>query len=136
MLTRDYVLHMPRATAERARGCERCTDGWVTFANEQAPLGAYRANWIRREAGFTFTELRTTAASALADGVVMPGEIDATTDPAAPVTVFRFAGGQPCFQHPRPAQFFAGQREHVSMRDWIDDLDEHVGQLEDQIRRG
>jgi hypothetical protein len=57
------------------------------------------------------------------------------------VTVFRFEPRQRCFAEHRtkPARWLVrggGLREHSSMRAWIDDLDEHVGQLEDQLRRG
>jgi hypothetical protein len=134
--TRDYRIRAPRAVAVRARDCDRCTFGWLTYANEHTPLGAYRARWIRRKSRLAFTELTATAAAVLSDGVVMGGEVDANTDPAEQVTVFRFAGGQACFQHPRDARLFAGTREHKYLEDWIEDLDEHVGRLAEQFQKG
>lgn len=135
MRTRDYRITRPLAAAVRAKGCPDCTKGWDTFANEACPVGFAAARWIR-DSPFAFTELRGTAADALGAGVVTEGEIDARTDPATPVTIFRFHGGQPCFKHPGKPRFFAGQREHVKLADLIDDLDDHVGHLAEQLQRG
>lgn len=123
MLTRDYVLLMPPDTTVVAACHEvRCASwqfGWDTLADERTPLGKARADYIRRECGRTFREMGSP------DGV----------------TVFRFGPRQRCFAEHRtkPASWLVrsgGIREHSSMRGWIDDLGEHVGQLEDQLRRG
>ena len=136
MATRDYRMIAPLVTAQRARGCGRCTHGWLTYANEAVPSGQARADWIRHESRLSFTEQQATAAAVLSDGVLLHGEIDTATDPAAAVTVFRFHGGQPCFTHPRPKRLFAGAREHRYLEDWVEDLDEHVGQLAEQLQKG
>jgi len=135
MRTRDYVIRRPRPAAIVARDCSFCTRGWETFANEAKPVGARVARSIR-DGSWDFTELSVTVGEALAAGRQLAGEIDPTVDPAQKVTVFRFRGGQPCFRHPGPARFFAGGREHVRLADWGEDLIEHLGNLNDQLRKG
>lgn len=135
MATRDYVIRRPRAQAVRARDCADCNGGWETFCNEAAPIGRAAARWIR-DSAFSFTEMAGTVGGALSAGVTVAGEIDVTMDPAVPLAVFRFHGGQPCFKHPADPRFFAGEREHVRLADWIEDLDEHAGRLAEQIRKG
>ena len=123
MLTRDYLLRMPPDTTVVAAchevRCESWQFGWDTIIDERTPLGRQQGAYIRRQSGRTF---RVTG---WPDGV----------------TVFRFDPRQRCFAEHRtkPASWLVrsgGVRRLGSMRDWIDDLDEHVGQLEDQIRRG
>lgn len=122
--TRDYIVRMPRDTSVVAAchevRCEAWQFGWETLADEGTPLGREQAAYIRRMSGRTFTEHR-------AEGGRM--------------TVFRFEPRQRCFaeHRTRPARWLVrggGVREHAGMRDWIDDLDEHVGRLEDQLRKG
>jgi hypothetical protein len=121
--TRDYLLRMPPDTTVVAAchevRCEAWQFGWDTIVDERTPLGAAQAAYIRHQSGRTFREMGSP------DGV----------------TVFRFESRQRCFAEHRtkPARWLVrgyGLREHSSMRGWIDDLAEHVGQLEDQIRRG
>lgn len=123
MLTRDYLLRMPPDTTVVAAchevRCESWQFGWDTIADERTALGQAQAAYIRRESGRTFREMGSP------DGV----------------TVFRFEPRQRCFaeHRTRPASWLVrsgGIRRHDSMRDWIDDLGEHAGQLEDQLRRG
>jgi hypothetical protein len=123
MATRDYRLLMPpdiqvRAACEDVR-CENWRHGWETHVDEATPLGREQAAYIRRLSGRTFTEHRTGAG----------------------ITVFRFSSGQRCFaeHRTRPARWLvaAGSvREHANMRDWVDDLGEHVTQIEDQRKKG
>jgi hypothetical protein len=80
--------------------------------------------------------MRGTVGGALSAGVSVDGELDATMDPATPLTVFRFGGGQPCFRHPADPRFFAGGREHVNLADWIEDFGEHAGRLAEQEQKG
>lgn len=133
--TRDYVIRRPRQLAVTAKNCDRCARGWETFANEAMPVGARVARAVR-DGNWVYAERHTTVAGALAAGVRLAGEIDDGADPAQRVTVFRFAGGQPCLSHPAPPRFFAGAREHARLGDWIEDLGEHAGRLGDQLRKG
>ena len=135
MKTRDYVIRRPRAAAIRAAGCPDCNGGWETFCNEARPIGREAARWIR-DSPFAYRELSGTVGGALSAGVVVDGEIDHTMEPSAPLTVFRFHGGQPCFNHPGDPRFFAGSREHKRLADWIEDLDEHAGRLAEQAQKG
>ena len=123
MATRDYLLRMPPDTTVAAAchevRCEAWQFGWETIVDERTPLGREQAHYIRARSMRTVSEKRT------AEGV----------------TVFRFEARQRCFAEHRtkPASWLVrsgGVRRLGSMRDWIDDLDEHVGQLQDQIRRG
>lgn len=146
--TRDYVVRMPKDTTvvvacEQVR-CENWLYGWDKFVNERTPLGQRQAAFFRSGAsGRTFSEHQATAAAALAAGALFPGEIDASTDPLTPVTVFRFEPHQRCFaeHRTRPAswQVRAGPhllRRHADMSGWIGDLDEHVGHLAEQAQKG
>ena len=122
--TRDYVLRMPPDTTVKAAcedvRCENWLHGWDVILDERDPVKRDAATWIRSgRSGRTYREL--------------PGGGD--------VAVFRFDSGQRCFEEhrTRPASWLVRSgtvRQHAGMRDWIDDLDEHVGQLEDQARRG
>jgi hypothetical protein len=124
--TRDYVVRMPpdrwvKAACEQV-GCENWLYGWDTVLDERTAEGKDAAQWIRSGAsGRDFREMGT------ADG---------------DVTVFRFAGHQRCFQEhrTRPAswQVRAGQQvtRHSGMPGWIDDLDQHVGHLAEQLKKG
>jgi hypothetical protein len=142
--TRDYVLRMPKdrtvvVACERVL-CENWLYGWDVFANERVPLGRDRAAWFRSGASQrTFAEYQATAAAALGAGILLPGEIDAATDPLTPITVFRFAAHQRCFEEhrTRPARWLVrGVREHTDMSGWLDDLDQHVGQLAEKAQKG
>lgn len=137
MASKEFRITRPEAAAVLARDCAQCTGGWVTITNEATPDGAAVARWIRG-LGLSFTESRATAAAVLGDGYVTPGQADAQTDPQAPVTVFRFAPGQPCFSHARsgPLRFYAGQREHASASDWGEDLAEHWAKWQEQMEKG
>lgn len=121
--TRDYILRLPKdftvvEACETVR-CENWQYGWETILDERTLLGRDAAAWIRSGAsGRTYTEV-----------------------PAAVVAVFRFEAGQRCFEEHRtkPARWLVhggAVRQHASMRDWIDDLDEHVGRLNDRAKRG
>lgn len=120
--TRDYIVRMPRDTSVVAAcadaGCEAWRCGWETLVDERTELGRLQGAYIRQQSGRSFTELA-----------------------AAGITVFRFPGRQRCFaeHRTRPARWLVrsgGMREHAGMRGWIDDLGEHVGRLENQIRKG
>jgi hypothetical protein len=120
MATRDYRILMPKDTTVRAAcedvGCEAWLHGWETHIDEGTDLGLAQAAYIRQHSGRTFTEQRR-----------------------AGVTVFRFASRQRCFaeHRTRPARFLvAGVREHANLGDWIDDVAEHVTQIEEQRKRG
>lgn len=121
--TRDYVLRMPRdrtvvAACEQVR-CDNWLYGWDVLLDERTAEGRDAAQWIRSGASKReFRELGT------ADGEM---------------AVFRFSAHQRCFEEhrTRPARWLVrGVREHTGMHDWIDDLDQHAGNLEDQIRKG
>lgn len=118
--TRDYVIRMPKdltvvAACNEVR-CENWQFGWDTILDERTAEGREAAAWIRSGAsGRDFTELH-----------------------GPDVTVFRFAAHQRCFEEHRtkPARWLAGGRQHADMSGWIDDLDQHVGRLAEQIRKG
>jgi hypothetical protein len=118
--TRDYLIRFPRDVTVRA-ACEdvRCESrqfGWETILDGRTAQGRAAIAWIRSGAsGRTYTEL-----------------------PGGDVTVFRFASGQRCFaeHRTRPSVFLAGGRRVASLGEWIGDLDAHVNQLEDQLRKG
>lgn len=121
MATRDYRIRLPRDTSVRAAceevGCESWQFGWETVVDERTVLGNQQAAYIRHRSGRTFTEMRGSE----------PG-----------VIVFRFGSGQRCFaeHRTRPARFLAGQRQVATLGDWIGDLEDHVGHLEDRLRKG
>jgi hypothetical protein len=137
--TRDYVVRMPKdrwvkAACEQVR-CDNWLYGWDTLLDERTPEGRDAAQWIRSGAsGRDFRELGA------ADGGV---------------TVFRFSPHQRCFteHRTRPASWLvrAGRQvngqpvaearpqvvaRHSGMSGWIDDLDNHVGQLADRLQKG
>lgn len=140
MATRDYVVRMPRDVLVKAAcqdvGCERWREGWESSFDESAdcghrgpleecrwlppaPCGACSAFHVRKFSRRTFTEHRTGTG----------------------LTVFRFGPHQRCFaeHRTRPARFLVadhGITEHAGMRDWVDDLGEHVTRIEDQRRKG
>ena len=118
--TRDYLIRFPRDVTVRAAcedvGCESWQFGWETILDERTAQGRAAAAWIRSGAsGRTYREL-----------------------PGAEVVVFRFGSGQRCFEEhrTRPAVFLAGGRRVGSLGNWTADLDAHVNQLEDQLRKG
>lgn len=123
MQTRDYVIRMPKdlgvIAACKDVGCENWRHGWDTILDERTPAGRDGAAWIRQHSGRDFTEIR-----------------------GGDVTVFRFAPHQRCFteHRTRPQQFLVVTGPQVAaragLREWIDDLDEHAGQLAEQARRG
>jgi hypothetical protein len=123
MRTRDYSIRWPRdvtvvAACEQVR-CDNWLHGWDTLVDERTGPGRDAAGWIRSgQSGRTFREL--------------PGAADGG------VTVFRFEPHQRCFaeHRTRPSRFLAGRREVPTLGDWIGDLDDHVGHLEDQLRKG
>jgi hypothetical protein len=110
------------AACEQVR-CENWRYGWDVLLDERTPEGRDAAQWIRSGASRRdFTEMGT------ADGGM---------------AVFRFAPHQRCFaeHRTRPASWLvrAGPQlvsRHGGMSGWIDDLDQHVGSLEDQIKGG
>jgi hypothetical protein len=125
--TRDYVLRMPadrtvKAACEQV-GCENWRYGWDTVLNEADPAHKALADWIRSGAsGRDYREMGT------ADGGAV---------------VFRFSAHQRCFteHRTRPARWLvrAGSQtlaQHTDMSGWIDDLDQHVGRLEEQLKKG
>jgi hypothetical protein len=122
--TRDYLLRMPKDISIVAAcsevGCENWLYGWDTILDEGTPEGRDGANWIRSgQSRRDFTEMR-----------------------GGDVTVFRFGPHQRCFgeHRTRPQRFLVRAGQQLSarsgLRDWIDDLGEHAGQLEDQLKRG
>lgn len=123
MTTRDYIVRMPKDTTVRAAcgdvNCDNWRYGWETILDERTPQGRDAAAWIRSgQSGRTYREL-----------------------PGGEVTVFRFEAGQRCFDEhrTRPARWLVragGVRQHATMRDWIDDLGEHAGRLEEQAKQG
>lgn len=114
---------MPKDTTVRAAcedvQCENWRFGWETILDERTVPGRDAAAWIRcGKSGRTYREL-----------------------PGGDVAVFRFEPGQRCFgeHRTRPARWLVhggAVRQHANMRDWIDDLGEHVGGLEDQLVKG
>lgn len=121
MRTRDYRIRLPKDTTVRAAcnqvHCASWLHGWDVVLDEREPAKRAAAEWIRSgRSGRTFREL--------------PGGGD--------VTVFRFDARQRCFEEHRtkPARFTAGGQPRADMAEWIDDLDNHVGQLADQLRKG
>lgn len=119
--TRDYRIRLPKDTTVRA-ACEqvRCANwlhGWDVVLDEREPAKKSAAAWIRSgQSGRTFREL--------------PG--------GGEVAVFRFEPHQRCFEEhrTRPVRFLAGGQRRADMAEWIDDLDNHVGQLAGQLQRG
>lgn len=122
MRTRDYSIRFPRdvtvpAACEQVR-CENWLHGWDKFVDEATDLGERQAAYFRSgQSGRQYREMGVNA-----DGL----------------TVFRFTSGQRCFaeHRTRPARFFAGGREVPLLGDWIGDLDDHVNDLDDQLRKG
>jgi hypothetical protein len=125
--TRDYVVRMPKdrwikAACEQVR-CDNWLYGWDVLLDERTAEGRDAAQWIRSGASRReFRELGT------ADGGM---------------AVFRFAPHQRCFaeHRTRPAswQVRAGPQlvsRHTDMSGWIDDLDQHVGNLAEQAQKG
>jgi hypothetical protein len=120
-LTRDYVIAMPpdrwvKAACEQVN-CEQWRYGWDTLADEATPLGAQQADYIRRQSGRTFREMRAP------DGL----------------TVFRFEPGQRCFaeHRTRPQRFLVrGVREHTGLTGLAEDYTEHTGRLAEQAQKG
>jgi hypothetical protein len=122
--TRDYLLRMPPDTSVVAAcgdvGCEAWLYGWDTILDERTPEGRDAAQWIR-------------SGQSRRDWTEMGG---------GDVTVFRFAPHQRCFaeHRTRPQRWLVRTGPQLadrgSFRSWIDDLDEHAGQLEDQAKRG
>jgi hypothetical protein len=121
--TRDYVVRMPpdrwvKLACQQVE-CENWRYGWDTILDERTPEGKDAAAWIRSGASRRdFREMRS-------------GDGD--------VTVFRFSPHQRCFteHRTRPARWLVrGVREHADMSGWIDDLDQHVGRLGEQLKKG
>lgn len=125
--TRDYVVRMPpdrwvKAACEQVR-CEKWRYGWDTVLDERTPEGKDAANWIRSGASRRdFRELGTV------DGGV---------------TAFRFSPHQRCFEEhrTRPGRWLVrtGRQivaQHSGMPGWLDDLDQHVGNLGEAVKRG
>lgn len=127
---KTYVVDSPTDVSVKA-ACEQvdCAArryGWDSRIDESTELGARQAAYIRYQSGRTFTEYRT------AEGV----------------TVFRFPGGQRCFQdhHTRPETYrvLAGDwrqyggliYRHTRPADWVDDFGTHQQQLADRQARG
>ena len=106
-------------------GCPAWLHGWETAVDETAELGRQQADYIRRQSGRTFTELRR------ADGL----------------TVFRFESRQRCFAEHRTrpeiyvvkdGDWRASQnvRRHASADDWVDDFKNHQDRLATRLERG
>lgn len=126
MATRDYLLRMPRdvtvAAACEEVHCENWLYGWDTLVDERTVPGRDAAGWIRSgRSGRDYRELG-------------PGD--------GGVTVFRFSPHQRCFteHRTRPARWLVRDgralTEHADMHDWISDLEDHAGRLEEQARKG
>jgi hypothetical protein len=103
------------AACEQA-GCDNWQYGWDNVIDERTETGAGLAAWIRRESGRDFISMKTAG-----------GE-----------TVFRFEPFQRCFDEHRTRQprFLAGGREHPRLGPWIGDLEDHLGNLHDQLQKG
>lgn len=109
---RDVMI----ATACAQAGCDNWRYGWDNVIDERTAAGADLAAWIRSESGRDFIEMKAP-----------DGE-----------TVFRFERGQRCFadHRTRMPRFIAGGREHAALGPWIHDLEDHLGNLGDQLRKG
>jgi hypothetical protein len=105
-----------KVACEQVR-CDNWLYGWDTVLDERTREGREAAAWIRSGASRRdYREMRG-------------GE----------VTVFRFTPHQRCFEEhrTRPARWLVrGVREHSGMSGWIGDLDQHVGQLAEQLKKG
>lgn len=124
MRTRDYVLRLPPDTTVKAAcedvGCDQWRHGWETVCDLDDPMGVQVAMLIRSgQTGRSYTEF-----------------------PGNPV-VFRFEAGQRCFREhrTRPARWAVRERGrvvavHSRLADWGEDLVDHAGRLQDQLRKG
>ena len=120
--TSDQMVVVACATAD----CQAWRYGWETKVDETTDLGKRQADYIRRESGRTFAELKA------GDGL----------------TVFRFEPWQRCFadHRTRPARYLVRRgdwrgdlgttREHVDVGDWVEDFAEHQDDLADRLRKG
>jgi hypothetical protein len=125
--SRAYRIHMPHditiVAACEDVGCDLWRTGWETVLDESTQMGALTAAWIRSgQSGRTYREL-----------VVVAGQ------PA----VFRFGGGQRCFQEhrTRPGRLLVysggrGVAEHTDLRFLAEDYTEHMGGIAAQQERG
>ena len=130
----DYLTYAIRAGRDTAVvaackdvGCQAWAHGWETSVDEATDLGKRQGAYIRQGSGRTFTEKRT----------------------AAGLTVFRFEAFQRCFaeHRTRPDVFlrrdgdFRGNptqqvRVHKRAADWIEDFQEHEGDLAELREKG
>jgi hypothetical protein len=109
-------------------GCEQWANGWETYADEADDHGAAVANYIRRDSGRTFREMRT----------------------ATGITVFRFEPGQRCFRehHTKPELYLVRggdwrgnplaipTRRHANPADWVEEIQIHQDRLAETIKQG
>lgn len=129
MATRDYVIRMPHdlkvVAACEDVSCDQQARGWETVCDLNDDMGRKVAMLIRSgQTGRAYRELPAL--------------------PGSPTAVFRFEAGQRCFREhrTRPAHFLvrpgAGQPliRHARLADWGEDLVDHAGQLQDQLRKG
>lgn len=126
MVTRDYILRLPRDTTVKAAcedvGCEQQRDGWDTICDLDTDHGRVVAEMIRSgRSGRTYRELGS-------DG--------------GRVVVFRFESGQRCFREhrTRPAVFAVRQGrqaiQHARLADWGEDLAEHWDRVQALEKKG
>lgn len=142
----DRCYRRRRARCEEIL-CPAYVHGWVSVVDETTPLGEWRAGYIRRESGRTFTEERADLERAAVLGC-QPG-----------MTVFTFPAGQPCFDTLGDTHVVAERiedapqlyvvrdgdwrgnptgnvRQHANGADWSEDMGEHLIRLNEQIDRG
>lgn len=133
---KTYQLLSPRPTHFRPASCAeaRCAaheHGWRSAVDERTDLGAAQADYIRRQAGRSYTETRD----------------------AAGLTVFEFGAGQSCFaDHQvsldraplyvvRDGDWRGNPRGttpsyHTRPENWVDDFATHQDRLARLIERG
>jgi hypothetical protein len=127
--TRDYLIKLPRDTSIVAAcedvGCDQQARGWETVCDLADPMGVKVAMLIRSgQTGRTYRELPAL--------------------PGSQTAVFRFESGQRCFteHRTRPARFLVDPGtggpliRRTRLADWGEDLMDHAGNLQDQLRKG
>jgi len=107
--------------------CDAWLYGWQSVIDESDALGKARAHYIRHLAGRTFVEKHDLGG----------------------LTVFVFEAHQRCFAEHRTRPEIYARRDgdwrgnptgrvlkHASPADWVEDMGEHLQNINDQIERG
>lgn len=108
-------------------GCAAWEHGWQSTVDESTELGRQQADYIRRQAGRTFREQKTGGG----------------------LTVFTFDSRQRCFadHRTRPELYVVRdgdwrgnptgrRRQHANAADWVEDMQETLGVIADDKKRG